>query len=167
MDSIFTRRSIRRYKDIKVEEEKIDKMLRAAMQAPSAMNQQPWEFIVVENKEALKQLSKVHMYAGLIENAPLAVVICGNENVMRAPEKWEQDLGAATQNLLLAATQLELGSVWIGIAPVRERMDYIKDMFNLPSNIKPYCVVAVGYPAEGHNNKFVDRYDEDKVHYVK
>lgn len=165
MENIFKRRSIRKYKDVKVEDEKIEKLLRAAMQAPSAGNQQPWEFIVIQNKEKLLQLSNLSIYAKPLESAPLAIIVLANKDRMRFSENWEQDLGAATQNILLEAVELDLGSVWLGVAPGEERMNFIKEMFNLNENIKPYSVIAVGYPMEDEENKFIDRFDETRVHY--
>lgn len=165
MENILIRRSVRTYKDIKVENEKIEKMLRAAMQAPSAGNQRPWEFIVVENKEKLKGLSQVCQYSKLVANAPLAIVLLADEKRMVFPENWEQDMGAATQNLLLEAVELDLGAVWLGVAPFDDRMGRVRDLFDLEGNIKPYAIVAVGYPKDGQGNKFVDRFDESRIHY--
>ncbi|MGL5312098.1 MAG: nitroreductase family protein [Peptostreptococcaceae bacterium] len=165
MNSIFTRRSIRKYKDTKVEKEKIEKLLRAAMQAPSAGNQQPWEFIVIENKETLEKLSNMSPYSKLIKDAPLAFLLLGNEERMRYAENWEQDMGACTQNLLLQAVELDLGAVWMSAWPLDDRINYIKDIFNLKNNLRPYSVVTVGYPDEKQENKFIDRYDETRVHY--
>lgn len=165
MNSIFSRRSIRRYKDTIVEKEKIEKILRAAMQAPSAWNQQPWEFIVVENKDKLQELSKLSPYASSIAHSPVSIVILGNENRMVIPEQWEQDLGAATQNMLLEAVELGLGAVWLGVYPKEDIVDFVTNSFKLPKNIKPYAVISIGYPLEGKGNKFIDRYDESRVHY--
>ena len=164
MDIINERRSVRQYKDKPVEEEKIDLLLRAGMQAPSAANQQPWEFIVLQEKENLKKLSEMSPYAGMVSEAPLAIVLVANEDRMKFPENWEQDMGASTQNILLKAVDLELGGVWLGVAPLEERMTYVRDMFGLDKNIKPYAVVPIGYPAEGQENKFVDRYDVERIH---
>ena len=166
MNSIFTRRSVRTYKDKPVEKGKIEKLLKAAMQAPSAWNQQGWEFIVVENKDTLEKLSKTSQYAGMTANCAVAIVILANGSSMKVPEYWQQDLGAATQNLLIEATELDLGAVWLGVAPEKERVDYVKDLFNLSDNIVPYAIISVGYP-EGAGNRFVDRYDASKVHYEK
>ena len=165
MESIFTRRSVRRYKEQKVEKEKIEKLLRAAMQAPSARNQQCWEFIVVEDKEKLEQLSNMTPNSKLIANAPLAIVVLGNEERMTCNEYWEQDLGASTQNILLEAVNLNLGSVWIGTAPHKDRMDYVSNIFNLKENLKPFCIISIGYPLDENANKFIDRFDETRVQY--
>ena len=165
MESIFKRRSVRKYKEQQVEKEKIEKLLRAAMQAPSARNQQCWEFIVVEDKEKLNQLSNMGPNAKLIENAPLAIVVLGNEERMTCKEYWEQDLGASTQNILLEAVNLNLGSVWIGTAPHKDRMDHVSNIFNLKENLKPFCIISIGYPLDDNANKFIDRFDETRVQY--
>ncbi|WP_425445942.1 nitroreductase family protein [Dethiothermospora halolimnae] len=164
MKEIFNRRSIRKYKDKKVEKEKIERMLRAAMQAPSAVNQQPWEFIVVENKETLKKLSQISPYSKMVENAPVAFVILFRKEGIPVPSMIQQDMGAATQNLLLEATHLGLGAVWLGVYPVQDRMDSIRSLLEIPDNLESFAVVPVGYP-DGQENKFVDRFDESRVHY--
>lgn len=165
MEIINNRRSIRTYKEIKVENEKIDKLLRAAMQAPSAYNQQAWEFIVVENKETLKKLSEMSQYSKPIEKSSVTIIVLANKDNFLVPECWQQDLGAATQNILLEVVELGLGGVWMAAAPFEDRMNYIRDMFNLQENILPYSVIPIGYPEE--ENKFVDRYNSEKVHYER
>jgi len=167
MESIFIRRSIRKYKAQPVEKEKTDKLLRAAMQAPSAGNQQPWEFIVVQDKANLKALSGMSPYSKLIAKAPLAIVLIGNEERMQFPENWEHDMGAAAENILLEAVESGLGAVWLSAAPLDERMNYIRKLFGLPESIKPFCVIAAGYPEDGQKNVFIDRYDKSRVHYEK
>ncbi len=165
MDVIFNRRSIRRYKEQSVEQEKIDKLLKAAMQAPSATNQQPWEFIVVQNKEKLGKLAGISAYSKMVADAPLAIVLLANEDRMRLQLHWEQDMAAATQNILLEAAHLDLGGVWIGVAPMQDRMDLISELYGLKSKLRPFCVIPIGYPEDGQEHKFVDRYDPDRVHY--
>lgn len=167
MESIFTRRSIRKYTNQPVEKEKIELLLKAAMQAPSAGNQQPWEFIVVQERESLIRLSGMGPYSKPVKDAPLALVLLGNVERMRFPENWQQDMGAVTENILLQAVELKLGAVCLGAAPNDERENYLKEMFDLPENITPFCVIAIGYPAEGQENKFIDRYDPKRVHYEK
>lgn len=166
MNSIFNRRSIRAYKEKSVEDEKIEKLLRAAMQAPSAGNQQPWEFIVIREKDNLKKLSEMSPYSKCIEKAPLAIVLIADESKMRFPENWQQDMGASAENILIEAAELELGAVWLGAAPAEDRMNYIKEMFNLKESLKPYCVISIGYP-DLQENKFVDRFDGKRIHYEK
>ncbi|MGL4972268.1 MAG: nitroreductase family protein [Culicoidibacterales bacterium] len=167
MNAIFTRRSIRKYEATKIEPAKIEQVLKAAMQAPSAGNQQPWEFIVIEDEATLAQLSQMSPYSKLIQTAPLAIVVLGNQERMKYPENWEHDLGACTQNMLLQATDLGLGSVWMSTWPLQERVAHIRTMFDLGEHLNPYAVVAIGYPAGNQANKFKDRYDQTRVHYEK
>ncbi len=167
MDAIFERRSVRSFTEKNVEEEKIEKLLRAAMQAPSAMNQQPWEFIVVKGKEKLQTLSEYNPYAGCLKNADVGIIVLGNEKRMISAGHWEQDLGAATQNILLMATQLGLGAVWLGTAPNEDRMEHIRRLYGLGKEVLPYSVIAIGYPSDKHANKFVDRFNLDRVRVVE
>ncbi|WP_320128788.1 nitroreductase family protein [uncultured Sphaerochaeta sp.] len=167
METINNRRSIRAYEDKPVEQEKIEKLLRAGMQAPSARNQQAWEFLVIQNKETLHILSLTSTYSRLVEKAPLVIITLGNEERFTSPENWQQGMGATTQNILLEAVEQGLGAVWIGVAPDEERMDYIRNCFGLPQTLRPFNLIAIGYPIKGTGNKFVDRYDEKKVHYEK
>ncbi len=164
METIFNRRSIRKYENRPVEDEKIEKLLRAAMQSPSAANQQPWEFIVVKNKDTLKKLSEMSPYSKMVGSAGVAFVALANSENLKVSSAWQQDMGATVENLLLEAVNLDLGAVWLGVATAEESMDYIKKLFNLPENIKPFALIPVGYP-EGQKNIFVDRFDEKKVHY--
>jgi len=166
MKEIFNRRSIRKFEDRPVEKDKIDKLLRAAMQAPSAANQQPWEFIVVEDKEALNKLSLMSPYSKPVASSGVTIVLLANSNDFKVPTAWQQDLGAAAQNILLEATDLGLGSVWLGVSVADENVAYIRNLYHLPENAKPFALVAVGYP-DGQKNEFVDRYKQEKVHYEK
>lgn len=164
MNELFNRVSVREFMDARVESDKVDLILKSAMAAPSAMNQQAWEFIVVDDRSLLDRLAKVSPYAGPVAKAPMAIVVMGNRDRMKVPQMWEQDLGACTENLMLGATSVGLGSVWIGIAPVRERMNAIADMFDLTENLMPFAIVAIGYPISKpvpHD----DRFDRNKVHY--
>ena len=166
MKIIDERRSVRKYTDKKIEAEKIDRMLRAAMQAPSATNQQPWEFLVIDDKETIVKLADFSQYAKMLPGAPLAMVILEKQG-MRAPRFTEQDLGACVQNLMLQAVEDGLGTVWMGVGRNSERETFLTEMFNLPETVKPFAVLAIGYPADENANRFVDRYDETRVHYNK
>lgn len=166
MDEIFNRRSIRKFKDQAVEPDKIDRLLRAAMQAPSAGNQQPWEFIVIQDKERLAQVSGTSPYAKPIAGSAVTFVLLANEKELKIPTAWEQDLSAATQNLLLEAVHLGLGGVWFGVATSDAVAENVKKFFELPENIRPFAMVSVGYP-DGQKNEFADRYKADRVHYEK
>lgn len=166
MNAIFNRRSIRKFKDQSVEPEKIEKLLRAAMQAPSAANQQPWEFIVIQDKAALEKLSEVSPYSKPVATSGVTFILVANENALIVPTAWQQDMSAAAENLLLEATELELGGVWFGVATSEVVTDAVGKLYALPSHIKPFAMIAVGYP-DGQNNVFVDRYKAEKVHFDK
>ena len=165
MNEIFNRASVRVFKDAPVEKEKIEMLLKAAMQAPSAGNQRPWEFIVVEDKKTLEQLSEPDPYAKFVAKVPAAIVALGNTDEMRFPEHWEQDLGAACENILLEAVSQDLGAVWLGVAPLKERMDHITKVFDLPDNIRPYAIIPFGYAKRPYEVE--ERYDAGRVHFEK
>ena len=164
MNSIFTRVSIRKYQDKPVEKEKIETILRAAMQAPSAANQQPWEFYVVTNKEKLAELSKVHPFAGMTKNAPAAIVSVYRKN-SALPEYAQIDLSIAMENLWLETNAQGLGGVWLGIAPVEERMQGVEKVLDLPDTVRAFAVFPFGYPAEVRKQQ--DRFDAARIHYVE
>lgn len=166
MNAIFTRRSVRTFSGKKIEDEKIDKILRAAMQAPSAYNQQPWEFIVVRNKKTLERLSQSNEYAGSLADADVGIIIIGNTQRMRLPEMADQDLGACTQNLLIQVADLDLGAVWYGTAPIQNRMQFIQKEFNLGKHQLPYSMIGIGYPKNPNANVFLDRYDSSRITYI-
>ena len=165
MNNIFKRRSVRRFLDVKVEKEKIDRLIRAAMQAPSARNQQPWEFMIIDDKKTIEKLSKFSVNARMLLEAPLAIIILEKTTDIVAPYAVYQDLGACTQNLLLQVVEEKLGAVWLGVGNMDNREKFIVDMFNIPDNVKPFAVIAVGYPMDADANHFVDRYDGARVHY--
>lgn len=166
MNAIFNRRSIRSFNGMKVEDEKLDKILRAGMQAPSAYNQQPWDFIVVRNKESLVRLSESNEYAGSLANADICIIVLGNTHRMRLSEMADQDLGACTQNILLQVADLGLGAVWYGTSPIKERMEFIKNEFKLSNNFIPYSMIGIGYPKIENANSFIDRFDASRITYV-
>lgn len=167
MKTINIRRSIRKFIDKPVEDNKVEKLLRAGMQAPSAGNQQPWEFVVVVSTEMKEKISKMSPYAGAAKDSPLIIVVLGNTNRMRFPENMEQDLGACTQNILLEAVEQGLGATWMSVHPQEDRVKSIKETLELPDNIKPYNIIIAGYPKNKEDNKFVDRYEAARVHYSK
>lgn len=166
MKEIFNRRSIRKFNDQIVEPEKIDKLLRAAMQAPSAANQQPWEFIVVKDKEALNRLSQVSPYSKPVASSDVTFVLLANVSELKFESAWQQDMSAAAQNILLEATHLGLGSVWLGVATSDDVVKNVRALYSLPETVKPFALISVGYP-DGQKNEFVDRYKSEKVHEEK
>ena len=163
MDPILSRRSVREYTDRPVSEEQATDLLRAAMAAPSAGNQQPWQFVVVRERAVLEALAEANPYGGMARDAQLAVVVCGDPGRKAHGEFWIQDCAAATENLLLAAHAAGLGAVWCGTYPLEERMVRVRVALGLPAEIIPFAVVPVGYPAELPTP--VDRYDAGRVHF--
>jgi nitroreductase len=161
-DIIFTRVSIRKYKDRPVEEEKLDRLLRAAMQAPSAGNQQPWEFYVVTNKEKLAALAQASPFAGCTKDAPAAIVICSRTKQIRWLDYAEIDCSIACENIWLEAEQLGLGTVWLGIAPLKGRMDTVREILAIPEDLNAFAIMPVGYPDETRPQQ--DRYDASRIH---
>lgn len=166
-ENIRNRRSIRKYSDKEIPDEYVDKLLRAAMQAAgSRMGAEPWEFIVVKDKETIGKLSELDSNTKPLKTATLAIVSIANMERVHYERVWQQDMAAASENLLLEAANLGLGAVWLGIAPVEERMNKIREIFNLEGeSLRPFNIISLGYPAEGFENKFVDKYDETRVHY--
>ena len=163
IETILTRRSIRKYINKPVEKEKIDKMLKAAMYAPSARNYRPWQFIVVDERAKLDDLSALHPYAKMLKEASLAIVVCGDLSIEKEEGYLAVNCSAATQNILLAARDMELGSVWLGLYPRKPRMKDVQKYFSLPGHILPISLVAIGYPYEEKSKP--ERFEEEKVHW--
>jgi len=161
MDAILTRRSIRAYTNEPVGEKLVETLLRAAMAAPSAGNQQPWQFVVIDDRATLDAIPGFHPYSAMLKQAPLAVVVCGDARVAKMPQYCDQDCSAATQNLLLAAHALGLGAVWLGVHPEPDRVAATRKLLHLPDEVTPLCVVAIGRPAE--QKEPADRYDPTRV----
>ncbi len=167
LDAIFTRTSIRSYEpDHAVSRDTVEILLHAAMSAPSAVNKQPWAFVVLDTREALDSLAEVLPYAKMLTHAPLAIVPCGDMNKAIEGEGrdfWIQDVSAATENMLIAAHALGLGAVWTGVYPDLERVKAVKERLGMPDNIIPLCVVPVGYPAGNQQPK--DKWNPEAIHY--
>ncbi len=144
--AIFQRRSIRKYTDQPVEPEKLDLLLQAGMAAPSAMNCKPWEFIVVTKPDTLAQFRQKLMFGD--RNAPAAIVVCGNPGLSTNPAArlfWTQDCSAATENILVAAAGLGLGTVWVGVHPVVTFVRTVRKILSIPRGVTPLCLIYVGY----------------------
>lgn len=149
LDAIFGRRSIRAYARRSVPHEVIITLLKAAMAAPTAVNCQPWEFIVTDDPNQMAKIREKFVFARY--DAPVAIVVCGNMKLaLKGPDHdmWIQDCSAATENLLIAAAGLGLGAVWIGVYPIESRVSTLRSLFNIPEHVVPLCAVYIGYPAE-------------------
>ncbi len=165
MDAIFTRISIRNFEPRAVEPEKIDKVLRAAFAAPTAKNQQPWEFFVVTNREVLDELGNATPYATPVKKAVAAIVVAYRKEGLSVPEFAQIDCAIATENILLELEALGLGGVMIGTAPHEAQMAKVAKAVNMPENLEAFTIVAFGYPAKRRPQE--DRYDAKRIHYVK
>lgn len=165
MNSIFHRISVRKYEDKPVEKEKIMQILKAGMQAPSACNQQPWEFYVVTDKKKIEALSKMTSYTGCAAKAPVVLVSAYRLEGLVAPAFAQIDMSIAQENIWLETDALGLGGVWIGIAPMQDRMDLVHDILKLPENVEVFSLFALGYPAESRKQQ--DRFDESRIHFVE
>lgn len=166
LENIMTRTSIRQYlPDRTISKDTVELLLRAAMSAPTAVNRQPWQFIVIDNRASLDSLAEVLPYAKMLEHASIAIVPCGDlsKAFEEEPSYWIQDLSAATENLLLAAHSLGLGAVWTGVYPVKERMAAVSERLGLPANVIPLAVVPIGYPKGEHQPK--DKWNPEAVHF--
>lgn len=161
LQAIMGRRSIRRYEDRPVEDDKVDALIRAAMAAPSAGNEQSWRFIVVTDRDRLDKLADASPFAGLLERAPLAIVVCGDTTAEKHHGFWLQDCAAATENILLAAHALGLGAVWLGFYPIEERVEGVRQICKLPDALVPFSIVALGHPTE--EKPPADRYNDEYV----
>jgi nitroreductase len=167
MSAIFERRSVRNFLPKPVEQEKIERILRAGFEAPSAHNRRPWEFLVLTAREDLDAAVGMSPYSKPCAEAAAAIVSCVNLKLGGAENPgdvwWVQDLSAATENILLQIVDEGLGGVWLGWYPDKSRTDALSGRFGLPSHIVPFSVVALGYAAKTRAG--VDRFDSSKVHY--
>jgi nitroreductase len=161
LDYILDRRSIRRFTSQKIGSNDMKAILTAAMYAPSAVNRQPWHFVVIDDPSILEKIMEVHPHARMMQTASHAVVVCGDEQLQHDDGYWVVDCGAATENLLLAAHSLGLGGCWVGLHPREERKSAISRLMGLPSQIKPFALVALGYPDEKKTRP--ERFNAGKV----
>jgi len=165
LKAIFTRRSIRKYSGNLVTDEQLEVLLRAAMSAPSARNKQPWHFIVIRDKNRLKEISEAHPYGKMLQDAGAAIVICGDKTIEEMDSYLLQNCSASTQNLLLAAHDLGLGAVWLGLHPREDRISSLKTILKLPDHILPVSMISLGSPDEEKEDQ--DRYLVDRIHIDK
>jgi nitroreductase len=164
IDNLFARRSIRAFTPEPLVTTQVEMLLKAAMAAPSAGNRKPWHFVAVTDAGVRDALAQAHPHAAMVAQAPLALVPCGDPSLSIAglPDYWVQDLAAATENVLLAATGLGLGSVWCGVHPVPERVEGVRRVLGIPGHVTPFALIAVGHPAEHKEPR--TQYDPERVH---
>lgn len=166
MENILNRTSIRAFTDQPVSADTLEQLLRAGMAAPSARNVQPWHFIAVNDKAKLNELANANPHAQMLQQAPLAIVVCGD--LTKAIEGagqdfWIQDCSAATENILLAVHALGLGAVWTGGHPIEERVSALREILQLPETLIPLCTIVIGHPAEQPEPK--DKWNTDNLSY--
>ena len=160
------RRSVRKFTDQSIPEEYVKELLHAAMSGPSACNRKPWDFYVITNEEVLSELKSASKFSRF--SSKLAIVVCGNLSralPLNMASYWIQDCSAATENILLRATDLGLGAVWCGIHPQKRAEEKVRKCLGIHEKQVPLNIIYVGYPAE--EPKARDQYEEDRVHFIK
>ena len=160
MEAILSRRSIRKYANQPVPEPVLKQLLQAAMAAPSAGNEQPWQFVVIDDRKILDEIPTFHPHSSMLREAPIAILVCGDLKLAKY-KGWVQDCSAATENLLLAAHALGLGAVWLGVYPIEELVGEMRRLLGAPEHVVPFSLVSVGYPAE--RKPPAERYDESRI----
>ena len=165
IDIILSRRSIRKFTGEDIPDADIKTMLEAAMAAPSACNQQPWHFVVSKSKETHEKIMEIQPYTKMLKNAALGIIVCADPELQTCPGYWQQDCSAAVENILLAVHALDYGATWCGLYPNDDRVYKIRKLLDLPKQVFPLCVIAVGVPDEKKPPS--DRYNEERVHHEK
>jgi nitroreductase len=162
LEAIRTRRSVRKYEDRAVPEALVEKLLAAAMNAPSARNAQAWQYVVIDDRKILTEYAATNPNAHMAKDAPLGILVCGDLALEKSTGYWVVDCAAAVENMLLAAHALGLGAVWTGVYPREERMEDLRRLVKLPAGVNAHSLVLVGYPAEhpAPQNRFL----ADRVH---
>lgn len=162
LETIYTRRSIRKYSSEIIPQETVEELLHAAMHAPTARNIQPWHFVIIDERALLDELADVHPYAKMLKEATLAILVCGDKKLQDMDAYIVQDCSAATQNILLAAHANGLGAVWLGMYPREKRMQDVGKVLHIPDHILPVSLISIGYPAE--TRPAPERYKAERVH---
>lgn len=164
--NILTRVSVRQFADKAVTSAQLTAIVRAAMAAPSGVNKQPWEFIVVDDRALLDELAAALPYAKMTAHAPVAIVVCGNkERFLEGTDinLWEQDCSAASENILLAAHSIGLGGVWTCLYPHEDRIEPVKRILNLNDDLVPFNLIPLGYPFNDH--AAMNKWHPERVHF--
>ncbi|MBN2546244.1 MAG: nitroreductase family protein [Spirochaetes bacterium] len=163
IEALMKRRSIRKYNNNEVSEESLNIILKSAMYAPSAYNQQLWEFVVINKREVLDIIPEIYPYSSMTREVNIAILVCGNLNEKINQSYWTLDCSAATQNILIAATSLGLGSIWLGIYPREDRIIGLRKLLKLPEYIVPFSLVPIGFSEEKKEDP--KRFNPGKIHY--
>ena len=167
LENIHNRKSVRQFTSEPVSDEHIETMLKAAMAAPSAVNYQPWRFVVITEREKLDAMAEILPYAKMLRQAPLAIVVCGETTWFEGNENpyWQQDCSAATQNILLTAEALGLGAVWTGVYPNMELARPLGKFLGLPATVQPLCTIPIGH--HDGTTQPRDKWKPENIHYNK
>lgn len=163
INMILSRRSIRKFTKDPVPDDTITNLLLAAMSAPSAGNEQPWHFIVIRDINILNKIPDIHPYSEMVVETPVSIMVCGEPAKETYKGFWPLDCSAATQNILLAAHASGLGSVWLGVYPLKDRIKGLQKLLGIPKSIIPFSILPIGFPAE--SKPPAGRYDASRVHY--
>lgn len=166
--SIMSRTSVRSYTGQTIQKKDLETIVKAGMSAPTAVNKQPWAFVVIDNKEMMNKLAEQLKNASMLKNAAAAIVVCGDLSLAltgEGQEYWIQDCSAATENILLAAHSMGYGAVWCGIYPNKERMKVLYSELSLPENVIPLNIIPIGVPDKKNEPK--DKWKPERLHWNK
>lgn len=164
LEAIYTRRSIRKFVLKDIPDDAVNKILKAGMAAPTAGNQQPWQFIVVRSREMLDKIVDANPYSKqMLPDVPVAIMVCFDKNREKYENRWQMDCANATLNMLLAAHMLGYGGLWLEIYPIEERIKQLQQSFGIPESVIPFSLVTIGHAAEKKPPS--DRFDEKLIHY--
>ena len=165
LNGIITRRSIRKYTNEPISQEKAEELISYGMFAPSARNRQPWHFVLLNDKEKFLKIEEFQPHTKMLKDAQWGIVVCGDENLAHTPEYWPVDCAAATENILLAAHGMGFGAVWLGIYPRPERVAAMKELLELPPHIHAFSIIAVGCPDQQIPQP--ERFKPERIHINK
>ena len=164
IEAIISRRSIRKYTDEKIPNEKIEILLKAAMNAPSAHNRQPWHFIVIDDKNILNKIPMYHRFSKMLKDASHAIVVLGDTKI-QTTDFWIHDCSAALENILIAANSIGLGAVWLGIHPHDNLIKKTNTLLDVPDHVIPLGIVSLGFPSETKLPR--ENYNPKRIHHNK
>ena len=162
MKAIFERRSVRKFKRCEVTDETINYLIKTAMNAPNAGHQEPWEFIVLKSEEMKNAMNAVHGYGDMLNTVDAAIVVCINKERIKWDGYWQLDTGTAVENMMIAATDMGLSTLWLELFPVEEKMEKAKEILGLPENVIPMVLMPIGDTDEKEHREL--RFKEEYIH---